>query len=218
MNVGRPECALTGHFGSRQYFGTIAVTLYVGRAGLGIPHNEFGDKSVIKNIVAAIDGSDHASNALSVAIDLASKYEARLTLVHVLTHDHPNQEFARMAEVENLLDPKQPNVTSKKDTFSAVARFIGSEKDDKEARMIALLGEQIIKNASKDAKQAGVKNISSEIRIGDYANCILDVANKTEADIIVMGRRGLSNLKGFVTGSVSHKVSQRADCSVLTVK
>ena len=173
---------------------------------------------MIKNIIVAIDGSDHASNALGVAVDLASKYEAKLTLVHVLTHDHPTQEFARMADVENLLEPRQPNVSSKKDTFSAVARFIGSDKEDKEAKVIALLGEQIIKKASKNAKQAGVKNVASEIRIGDYANCILEVANKADADMIIMGRRGLSNLKGFVTGSVSHKVSQRAECSVLTVK
>ncbi len=173
---------------------------------------------MIKNIIVAIDGSDHASNALGVAIDLASKYEAKLTLVHVLTHDHPTQEFARMADVEKLLEPRKPNVSSKKDTFSAVARFIGSDKEDKEAKVIALLGEQIIKKASKNAKQAGVTNVASEIRIGDYANCILEVANKADADMIVMGRRGLSNLKGFVTGSVSHKVSQRAECSVLTVK
>jgi len=173
---------------------------------------------VIKNIIVAIDGSGHASNALSVAIDLASKYEAKLTLVHVLTRDHPPQELVRMAEVENFLEPRQPNVSSKKDTFSAVARFIGSEKEDKEGKVIALLGEQIVKNASKNAKQAGVTHVASEIRIGDYANCILEVANKADADIIVMGRRGLSNLKGFVTGSVSHKVSQRAECSVLTVK
>ena len=146
------------------------------------------------------------------------KYEAKLTLVHVLTHDHPPQELTRMVEVENLLDPIQPNVSSKKDTFSAVARFIGAKKEDKEAKVIVLLGEQIIKNASKNAKRAGVTNVVAEIRTGDYANCILEVANKADADIIVMGKRGLSNLMGFVTGSVSHKVSQRAECSVLTVK
>jgi nucleotide-binding universal stress UspA family protein len=172
----------------------------------------------MKNIIVAIDGSNHAGKALKVAIDLAAKYQARLILVHVLTRDHPPKELVRMAEVENLLDAKQPNVSSKKDTFSAVARFIDGDKQDKEAQVIALLGEKIIKNAEKDAKQGGVKNVTSEIRLGDYANCILDVANKAEADLIVMGRRGLSNLKGFVTGSVSHKVAQRSACSVLTVK
>jgi nucleotide-binding universal stress UspA family protein len=93
-----------------------------------------------------------------------------------------------------------------------------SANESREARVVALLGEQIIDKASKSARKAGVKNVAAEILAGDYANNILEAAKKADADIIVMGRRGLSNLKGFVTGSVSHKVSQRAECSVLTVK
>jgi nucleotide-binding universal stress UspA family protein len=153
-----------------------------------------------------------------VAIDLASKYDAQLTLVHVLTRDHPSKEFARMAEVEHLSDSRQPRVSEKENTYSAVARFLGSASDSKEARVIVLLGEQIVNNASTRAHKAGVTNVTAEILTGDYANSILEVVKKADADIIVMGRRGLSNLKGFVTGSVSHKVSQRAECSVLTVK
>ena len=173
---------------------------------------------MIKSIVLALDGSIHAKNAQAVAIDMASKYEARLTLVHVLTEDHPSEGFARMAEVELMSDSKKPRVSGKEDTYSAVARFLGSANESKEARIIALLGEQIINNASASARKSGVANVAAEIRTGDYANNILEVAKKADADIIVMGRRGLSNLKGFVTGSVSHKVSQRAECSVLTVK
>jgi len=172
---------------------------------------------VIKNIVLAIDGSGPAKHAQDVAIDMASRYEAGLTLVHVLTHDHPSSEFSRMAKVENLLDSKRPEVRSKEDTYKSIARFLGSVNDEKEARVIVLIGEQLLKNASKSASQAGVANVTTEIRDGDFANCILEVAKNVDADIIVMGRRGLSNLKGFVTGSVSHKVSQRAECSVLTV-
>ena len=173
---------------------------------------------MIKNIVLAIDGSDPAKHAQDVAIDMASRYEASLTLVHVLTHDHPSIEFSRMAEVENLLDSKQPEVRSKEDTYKSIARFLGSVNDEKEARVIVLIGEKLLKDASKSASKAGVANVTTEIRDGDFANCILEVAKKADADIIVMGRRGLSNLKGFVTGSVSHKVSQRSECSVLTVK
>jgi nucleotide-binding universal stress UspA family protein len=173
---------------------------------------------VIKNIVLAIDGSIHAQHAQTVAIDLASKYDAQLTVVHVLTRDHPSNEFARMAEVEHLDDSGQPQVSERENTYSVVARFIGSANDSKEARVIALLGEQIINNASASASKAGVANVTAEIHSGDYANNILEVAKKVDADMIVMGRRGLSNLKGFVTGSVSHKVSQRSECSVLTVK
>ena len=173
---------------------------------------------MIKSIVLAIDGSIHAKHAQIVAIDLASKYGAQLTLVHVLTRDHPSTEFARMAEVELLSDSAQPQISEKENTYSAVARFLGSKNDSKEARVMVLLGEQIINKASKSANKAGVANVTTEIHTGDYANNILEVAKNVDADIIVMGRRGLSNLKGFVTGSVSHKVSQRAECSVLTVK
>jgi len=173
---------------------------------------------VIKSILLALDGSTHARHAQAVAIDLASKYQASLTLVHVLTNDHPPNAFARMAEVEHMSESKKPRVGEKADTYATVARFLGSSSDSKEARIIVLLGEQIVESASKSARKAGVKNVTAEIRTGDYANNILEVAKKTDADMIVMGRRGLNKLKGFVMGSVSHKVSQRADCSVLTVK
>jgi len=173
---------------------------------------------VIKSIVLAIDGSEPAKHAQNLAIDMASRYEASLTLVHVLIHDHPSSEFTHMAEVEDLLESNRPEVRGKEDTYKAIARFLGSENDEKETKVIVLIGEQLLKNASKSASQASVANVTTEIRSGDYANCILEVAKKADADIIVMGRRGLSKLKGFVTGSVSHKVSQRAECSVLTVK
>jgi nucleotide-binding universal stress UspA family protein len=173
---------------------------------------------MIKNIVVAIDGSVPGKHAQTLAIDLAAKYEARLTLVHVLTHDHPPEAFTHMAEVELMSESRKPRVKDKENTYTAVARFLGSANDSKEARVIALLGEQIVNKASASASKAGVANVVSEIHTGDYANSILEVAKKVDADIIVLGRRGLSNLKGFVTGSVSHKVSQRADCSVLTVK
>ena len=173
---------------------------------------------MIENIVLAIDGSTPAKHAQAVAIDLASKYKAQLTIVHVLTHDHPPTEFARMAEVEDLLESKQANSGDNKDTYSLVANFVSGGKEGNQARVIAALGDQIVSNAAKNAGKAGVTKVAQEVRLGDYANSILEVADQANADIIVMGRRGLSNLKGFVTGSVSHKVSQRAECSVLTVK
>ena len=39
---------------------------------------------MIKTILVATDGSDHAKKALSLASDLGAKYGARLVLVHVL--------------------------------------------------------------------------------------------------------------------------------------
>ncbi|OHV10028.1 universal stress protein [Kushneria phosphatilytica] len=71
------------------------------------------------------------------------------------------------------------------------------------------------------ATQAGVRddNISIEISRGDPVEHIVREAGKTGVDAIVMGSRGLSNLAGHgqQMGGVSHRVSHRAPCSVLTV-
>jgi nucleotide-binding universal stress UspA family protein len=53
---------------------------------------------------------------------------------------------------------------------------------------------------------------------GEPGSAIVEYANNTNADIIVIGSRGLSGLQQFVLGSVSHKVAKRANCPVLIVK
>jgi len=47
---------------------------------------------------------------------------------------------------------------------------------------------------------------------------ILQVANETQADIIVVGTRGLSPLRSAIMGSVSHSLIEKATCPVLVVK
>ncbi len=175
---------------------------------------------MISSIVVAVDGSDHALNAQKVAVDLALKYGSKLTIVHVLTHDHPSEEMKRMVEVEHLAEPVVPqNISTPVTAPSIIGGMSGNFSSSTiEGRIIVALGEKIVAAAHDKAQAAGVKDVATEIRTGDYANCILETITNAEADMVVMGRRGLSTLKGFMTGSVSHKVSQRANCSVLTVK
>jgi nucleotide-binding universal stress UspA family protein len=54
-------------------------------------------------------------------------------------------------------------------------------------------------------------------RHGGLAHTILATAAKVDAGVIVMGTRGLSGVKSFMLGSVSHGVVQHADCPVLIV-
>ncbi|WP_438765727.1 universal stress protein [Kushneria sp. TE3] len=46
---------------------------------------------------------------------------------------------------------------------------------------------------------------------------IVALAHELAIDTIVMGSRGLSDMKGLVVGSVSHKVSHVAHCTVITL-
>ena len=53
---------------------------------------------------------------------------------------------------------------------------------------------------------------------GHVIDAIINEAQKRKVDIIVMGSRGLSDIKGYLMGSVSRKVLVHAPCTVLTVK
>ena len=57
---------------------------------------------MFKSILCPIDGSEHANKALSLAVDLAKKYDARLLLLHVLLRNVDTRELRRFAENEGL--------------------------------------------------------------------------------------------------------------------
>jgi nucleotide-binding universal stress UspA family protein len=53
---------------------------------------------------------------------------------------------------------------------------------------------------------------------GDPANAILRVAKRLQVNMIFLGSRGLSDTKGLLMGSVSHKVAHLAECTCVSVK
>jgi len=55
-------------------------------------------------------------------------------------------------------------------------------------------------------------------RFGKPAEEIMKVASKQHADLIVMGAKGLGAVARFLLGSVSTRVVQQADCTVLVVR
>jgi nucleotide-binding universal stress UspA family protein len=56
------------------------------------------------------------------------------------------------------------------------------------------------------------------VREGYPATVIEEEATDQQADLIVIGTRGLSGLKHLLLGSIAERVVQKAPCPVLTVK
>ena len=174
---------------------------------------------MFSSLLVATDGSSHARHAVNVAIDLAKTYDAKLHVVHVLSHDISSKDLEHLIESEHLDDSYHAsgNPIHLGDS-SSVAEHGMMRSGDREARMIEVIGERILTAAVSTASDAGLQSVTSSLHSGDYANEVLSAAEERGADMIIMGRRGLSTLKGIMVGSVSQKVSQRARCSVLTVK
>jgi nucleotide-binding universal stress UspA family protein len=60
--------------------------------------------------------------------------------------------------------------------------------------------------------------VESRIIRGHPAEAIVRMAARRKADLIVMGSRGLTDVRAFLLGSVSRKVVMHADCPVLLIK
>jgi nucleotide-binding universal stress UspA family protein len=71
--------------------------------------------------------------------------------------------------------------------------------------------------ALEDATRLLPPDTTCEIRTGDAKQQILEVAAERQADLIVVGARGLGGFAGLVVGSVSRAVAKAAGCSVLVV-
>ena len=52
---------------------------------------------------------------------------------------------------------------------------------------------------------------------GDPADALISIAETVNADLVVVGNRGMAGMKRFVLGSVPNKVSHQCPCSLLIV-
>lgn len=173
-----------------------------------------------KVIVAAIDGSDNAHRAIEAASDLARTSDAKLHIVHVAGSGAVPPALARMAEVEHMTAARRPasaeNVANVFGNLATAQRSPDSPAVTREIHQV--LGERLLENAAALARKKGARSVEVTLCEGDPAEAILDTAKRVDADLIVLGTRGLSDLKGLLLGSVSHKVIQLSRCSCLVVK
>jgi nucleotide-binding universal stress UspA family protein len=175
----------------------------------------------MQRILLALDGSHHAEKALALASDLASKYGAELLLLNVLSDKRLSDAERQMAEVEYLDELASAadisDVLKERNPRTAVQRLLRGS-NALTHRFRETLGKRLTEAASRKARQSGVAAVETLLADGDPAETILRVAAERQADMIVMGSRGLGAAKGLLMGSVSLKVVQLAECPCVTVK
>jgi nucleotide-binding universal stress UspA family protein len=144
---------------------------------------------VIRAIVVGTDGSPTANDAFKQASDLAMSLGAKL---HVVSAYEP----ASGARVEGAAD--QPESS---------AWLVGPDVE---------VGT-VLTDAVGAAKAKGIE-CEAHARKGDPAEAILEVADEHDADLIVVGSKGMRGAKRFLLGSVPDKISHHAPCSVLIIR
>jgi nucleotide-binding universal stress UspA family protein len=146
---------------------------------------------VFASIVVGTDGSDTAATAVRYAIDLARELGARLSIVSAY---EPVSDHRLQGERLELPEDLQWMINPREDVLA------------------------MLREAEKDAREAGLETVETYARQGDAADAILDIAEEQRSDLIVVGNRGMTGAKRFLLGSVPNKVSHHAPCSVLIVR
>lgn len=154
-------------------------------------------------ILVAIDELNSDANVFKYAVGLAKMMGSRLLLVHVLNladKDYPN--FV-IYPAGGAYDPMLYD-----EVFRHWQEKLSAYEEHRQEMLRSL------------ASEATALDISTELMqdIGDPGRVICAVARNWEADLIVLGRRGLSGLREVILGSVSSYVMHHAPCSVLTVQ
>lgn len=174
---------------------------------------------MIKTILVPVDGSEHAGKAVEIAGDLAGKYDASITLLHVTLHGEAPANLRRMAEIEHLVEAPEISSPAALNIPAGTASALRENEERRESHAVfEALGNGILRRAEQVGRDHGATRIKKLLVEGDPTDQIIKHAEQEDADLIVMGSRGLSEIKGLLMGSVSHKVASLARCTCITVK
>lgn len=151
----------------------------------------------ISRILLPVDGSDHAKKAADLSGVLSARFHATVDVLHVV----PEHEYI------------SPGLYRYIDDYVEIEQYYENRK----AILKSQAGRLTI-DAARQIESMGGSVGEEEVVVGEPAEEILEMARRVHADAIVMGRRGLGDLGGLMFGSVSHKVGQLTERTLITTE
>lgn len=147
---------------------------------------------MISRILIALDGSAHAMKAVDIGTQIAAALKAKVALLHVVRLEKVPEAMRQFVKTEQLP---------------------GTDVD-----VIMRGAEHMLAEAADKIRAAGIGDVDIEVVKGPVARTIVATAKRHDADMIVLGSRGMGDIEGLLRGGVSHRVEILAKCPVLVVK
>lgn len=141
------------------------------------------------HILVSVDRSSDSQKAVAAAAELGAKFGSDVLVVHA--PDIPRAVVTGHGAVP--------------------ASDTGMETEAE--------AQQMVDEAVAELERAGVR-VTGQALTGGHAIAseILAAAERHQADLIVLGSRGMSYISEFMLGSVAHKVIHLAKCPVLLAR
>jgi nucleotide-binding universal stress UspA family protein len=145
------------------------------------------EEAALETVAVGTDGSATATKAVRFALDLAERFGARVVIISAY---RPVSETRLRKEQKDAPQELQWSINPAQDVDAA------------------------LRDVEELADERGLK-WTSEAREGDPADVLVDLAEEHNADVLVIGNKGMNRR---VLGSVPNSVSHKANCSVMIVK
>ncbi len=147
-----------------------------------------------KRVLYATDGSVSAAHAEQILAQWPIFADASMRVVSVAEVVRPRHTGIAPTMYRQVLDAYGKDLEAAKSEHEAVAR-----------------------SAAGRLEVAG-RTVDAKVRVGDAAAEILEEASSWQADLIVLGSRGLTGLSRLLLGSVARNALQETASSVLIVR
>jgi nucleotide-binding universal stress UspA family protein len=143
-----------------------------------------------------VDGSEYSQWGVRALETLAGREPEEVTLLHVV-----DPSVLRMG--------KSRNPVAEKRALAAMEKAGGILLREAERSARVVLGQ---------AATGPRTTFRRTLAHGPLAQTIARQSRRVKADLILMGSRGLSDIRGFLLGSISRQVASITHCSVFVVK
>lgn len=154
-----------------------------------------------QKILVAIDQSTLSQTVFEQALDLAQTNQAQLLLFHCFTADLVSASPPFAGEM-GLAPP-----------FASQSYQAQYVRFDDQVRQIQMLLNQYRQTATQQGVEA-----ECDCRTIDPGQGLCQAAQRWNADLIILGRRGRKGLTEVILGSVSNYVMHHAPCAVLVIQ
>ena len=149
----------------------------------------------MQRLLLAVDGSEDSYRAADLSGQLSKAFGAPVDVVHVVSHD-------------SAISPGMHTYMTDYQQLEQIHS----------ARQAALesAGASLVTRGARRVEAAGGTVGLEEVVVGRVANEIAALARVRGADCIVMGRRGLGQVRALMQGSVSHQVAHLSEKTLIT--
>lgn len=144
---------------------------------------------MLNHVLVPLDGSPLAEDALKHALDILSP-QGKITLVSAV-------------EAQDML------------IYGYYPAVTAPDYESIKNEMLPY-AKHYIEGVAKDLVKEGY-TVRQEVKLGDAATVITDMAEKLHVDAIVMSTHGRSGISRFLFGSVTNKVLEAKVCPVFVV-